>query len=79
MTTRKLTIRLPDEDVEYAKAYAKTHGLSVTQLLNRYLRRMRAFDEQQPHPELDIITGLVPANVNVKNILRDHMQDKHSQ
>lgn len=65
--TTKLTIRLPQKDVAYAKGYAKAHGLSVTQVINRYLRRMRALDDATLPPEIHAITGLVPAEVDAEN------------
>lgn len=40
--TTKLTLRLSRENAAFVKAYAKAHGLSVTELIGRYLRRMAA-------------------------------------
>ncbi len=79
MTTdiTKLTIRLPRRDVEFAKSYAKAHGLTVTEVIDRYLRRMRAIEEQAPSPELDFIIGLVPADVNAQDEYRQHLENKH--
>ena len=57
----KLTIRLSRRDVEFAKRYAKAHGLSVTEVIDRYLRRLRTLERYKPSPELEAITGLVPA------------------
>lgn len=56
-TTTKLTIRLPRRDIEFAKAYAKAHGMSVTEVIDRYPRRMRALEEHTPSPELGAITS----------------------
>ncbi len=77
--TTKLTIRLPSEDVAFAKAYAKAHGLSVTEVIDRYLRRMRALDEQVPSPALEAITGLVPSDVDAEGEFQRHRQDKHGR
>jgi len=77
--TVKLTIRLPRQDVEFAKAYARAHGLSLTEVIDRYLRRMRALDQHAPAPELDAITGLVPEDVEAVAEYRRHVQDKHSR
>jgi hypothetical protein len=79
METTKLTIRLPSEDVAFVKAYAKTHGLSVTQVIDRYLRRMRALDEKAPRPELDAITGLVPPDIDAEAEFRHHQLHKYSR
>jgi hypothetical protein len=75
--TTKLTLRLPRQDVEFAKSYAKAHGLTVTEVIDRYLRRMRALEEQALSPELDFITGLVPADVDAENEHRRHIENKH--
>ncbi|WP_018716314.1 DUF6364 family protein [Arhodomonas aquaeolei] len=77
--TTKLTIRLPTRDVEFAKAYASAHGLTVTEVIDRYLRRMRALEERMPVPELDEITGLVPADVDVEAEYQAHLREKHSR
>jgi hypothetical protein len=75
--TVKLTVRLPREDVEYVKAYARDHGMTVTEVIDRYLRRMRAADERSPSPELEVITGLVPKNVDADAEYRRHIWEKH--
>lgn len=75
--TVKLTIRLPRQDVEFAKAYAKAHDLSVTEVIDRYLRRMRALGDAEPSPELDFITGLVPSDVDAETEYRHHLHEKH--
>jgi hypothetical protein len=75
--TTKLTIRLPKRDVEFAKAYAKTHGINVTELIDRYMRRMRALEEHSVAPELEAITGLVPRDIDVRAGYREHVLDKH--
>jgi hypothetical protein len=36
--TTKLTVRLPKEDLDFVKRYAKEHGMTVTELIARYLR-----------------------------------------
>ena len=77
MGSTKLTIRLPRQDVEFAKAYAKAHGLTVTEVIDRYLRRMRALAEQIPSPELDFITGLVPSDIDAEDEHRRYLENKH--
>ena len=77
MDTTKLTIRLPKQDVEFAKAYARAHGITVTEVIDRYLRRMRALSDAELSPDLDVITGLVPEHVDVEWEYRDHLVHKH--
>lgn len=77
--TTKLTIRLPREDVVFAKAYAAAHGVSVTEVIDRYLRRMRSLEQRVPGPEVEAITGLVPSDIDVEAEYRHHLQDKHKR
>lgn len=77
--TTKLTIRLPKQDAEFAKAYAKAHGLSVTEVIDRYLRRMRALEQHAPSPALEAITGLVPEEVDAETEYRRHILGKHGR
>jgi len=75
--TTKLTIRLLRREVAFAKAYARAHGLKVTQVIDGYLRRMRALPDAELSAELDAITGLVPADADVEREYRDHLVHKH--
>lgn len=75
--TTKLTVRLPTRDVEFAKAYARTHGLTVTEVIDRYLRRMRTREPQSLSAEVELITGLVPADVDAEAEYREHLEIKH--
>ena len=75
--TVKLTVRLPREDVEFAKNYAREHGMTVTEFIDRYLRHMRRIEEQPPSEALKAITGLVPADVDAREVHREHLLEKH--
>jgi hypothetical protein len=81
METVKLTIRLPKADVEFAKQYAKVHGITVTELVDRYFRQLQAIldiPEQTIHPEVEKITGILPPEVNVQTEYGDYLERKHS-
>ncbi|MBK1725473.1 DUF6364 family protein [Halorhodospira neutriphila] len=75
--TTKITIRLPKQDVEFAKAYAKAHGISMTEVIDRHLRQLRALERHTPSAELDAITGLLPADLDAEQAYRDHLAEKH--
>ena len=77
--TSKLTIRLPVEDVRFVKRYAKANGLSVTEVIDRYLRRMRLLDNEAPPAALDEITGLLPADLDADAEMRERQSVKHGQ
>lgn len=75
--TTKVTVRLPKQDVEFAKAYAKAHGLSMTEVIDRHLRQLRAIERHTPSAELDAITGLLPADLDLEQAYREHLVEKH--
>lgn len=74
--TSKLTIRLPVEDVNFVKRYAKANGLSVTELIDRYLGRMRLLDSEASPTALDEITGLLPADMDGEAEIRERRSIK---
>lgn len=77
--TTKLTIRLPKQDVDFVKRYAREHGLSVTEVIDRYLRRIRALEQYAPAPELDFITGIIPTDLDTRQAYQEMLIEKHSQ
>ena len=77
--TTKLTIRLPVKGVVFVKRYAKANGLSVTEVIERYLRRMRRLDSEAPPAVLDEITGLLPADMDADAEMRERRSIKHGQ
>ena len=77
--TSKLTILLPVEDVDFVKRYAKANGLSVTEVIDRYLRRMRLLDEETLPAALDEITGLLPPDLDAEAEMRERQSTKHGQ
>ncbi|ROO28833.1 hypothetical protein SAOR_04795 [Salinisphaera orenii MK-B5] len=77
--TSKLTIRLPVEDVVFVKRYAKANGLSVTEVIDRYLRRIRLLDSKAPPAALDEITGLLSADMDADAEMRERRSIKYDK
>ncbi len=76
METVKLTVRLPKNDLDFAKQYAQAHRITVTELIDRYLRSLRG-GTGTIHPEVEKISGLIPATVDAKADFREHALEKH--
>lgn len=77
MSTAKLTVRLPRKDLEFAKRYAQEHRITVTESIDRYFRQLRALQETSIHPEVEKISGLVPADIDAEALYHEHMMSKH--
>ena len=76
--TTKLTIRLPRGHVERAKAYARQHGLTVTELVDRHLRTLGRY-ELPDTLAIAEIAGLIPAEIDARDEYRAHLVEKHSK
>jgi len=75
---RKLTVRLPQENLEFVKRYAAEHQLTVTDVLDRYLTRLREGAEgRRIRPEVEKISGLVPPEVDARALYHEHLLRKH--
>lgn len=77
-TKRKLTVRLAGDNLDFVKRYAADHGLTVTDVLDRYLTRLRKGGEKRPlHPSVKAISGLIPADVDARALYHEHLVEKH--
>jgi hypothetical protein len=76
MDTAKLTVRLPKGDLEFAKQYAQEHRITVTELIDRYLRGLRA-GTGAIRAEVEDISGLIPPDVSARAEYREHILSKH--
>jgi len=78
MDTAKLTVRLPKNDLEFAKRYAQAHRITVTELIDRYLRSLQG-EVGSIHPEVEKISGLIPAEVELdaRAEYREHVLEKY--
>ena len=54
----KLTLRIDDELIDRAKAYARRSGKSVSQLVADYLEMLSAPERNQPRPLTPIVASL---------------------
>ncbi|MBM3891191.1 MAG: hypothetical protein FJ388_18930 [Verrucomicrobia bacterium] len=77
MATTELTVKLPAEEIEFLRAYAKQHGLSVSDLMERYVQKLRSSTRGSIHPEVEQITGLVPDEIDAEGAYRQHVLGKH--
>lgn len=77
METAKLTVRLPKADIEFAKRYARAHQLTLTELINRHFRRLRGSQDLEIHPDVERISGLVPAQIDAEAEYHAHLVKKH--
>jgi len=77
MPTRKLTVRLPEEDIEFAKSYASKHGITLTELIDRYFRQLRRPSTGDLHPDILRFSGIIPSDIEFRNDYLNAIEEKH--
>ena len=77
MPARKLTIRLPEEEIEFAKEYALRNGISVTEMIDRYLKNLRKQTRAELHPDIQRFSGIISSNIDAKTAYHDALEEKH--
>lgn len=77
-TMEEQTIYLSDQDAETLKAYAQEHGLTVDEVIQRFVESLRGPDDEDIHPEVQAISGLVPSDVDAEEEYGRYQLRKHS-
>lgn len=77
--TVKLTVRLPREQIEFAKRFAKANGLTVTEVISRYFARLQQQSPTELSAEVMRVVGLLPPDIDEKAVYRDHQVRKHTR
>ena len=77
MNDARLTIRLPADDLEFVKNYARKHHLTVTGLIKHYVKILEQTESGAVPKDVFPITGIIPGNVDVRKEYREGMLKKH--
>ncbi len=77
METQRLTVRLPVDDIAYLKGYAQERGITVTDVLHRYLFQLRALEQAHIHPEVSRLSGLAPSDLDANEVYAERLENKH--
>ena len=75
METTEISIRLPKDEAEFLEAYAREQGLSVADVIDRFIQQLQ--DAAGVHPDVRRISGLVPEEVDAQVAYRSHLLRKH--
>jgi antitoxin component of RelBE/YafQ-DinJ toxin-antitoxin module len=74
----KLTVRVERDLIEVAKRYAKQQGITLSQLIEDYLRSL-AIQQDEPMvntPVLQRLSGILPTSTRLDEYHR-HLEDKY--
>lgn len=74
----KVTIQLPITELDFLRQYAQKHRVTVPELIERYARNLKAFQKHRIHPDVEKITGILPKDIDVKDMFYQYTLEKHS-
>ena len=77
MNTSEITIHLSTEELNFAQKYASEHGLTIEELIDRYIKRLRAHTDSKNNSELERYSGIVPADIDAEMVYKEHLLRKH--
>lgn len=76
---KKLTLRLNQQLIKQAKEYAAQHNISVSELVETYFLHLDLRTESSHTPLVQRLTGLLPADVDVKQEYEEYLLEKYGR
>ena len=77
----KLTLNLDKGVIEEAKSYAKENKMSLSKLIENYLRSLTKDTNKKDRkvsPLVDSLTGVISSDVDERKSYRDYLSEKYS-
>lgn len=73
-----ITISLPDEDLEFLRAYMSAQGSSAEAFPARQARNLRKHLQSPPHPDVTAASGIIAPEAGGEQAYREHLEKKHA-
>jgi hypothetical protein len=71
-------IPLPDEDLNFLRAYSEAHGTSAEAFLARQARNLRERLQRPLQPEVEAASGIISPGGDAKDAHRGRLETKHA-
>ena len=72
-----ITIPLPDEDLEFLRAYTSARGISAEAFLAQQAHNLRTHLQRPSHPEVERASGVILPDVAGEEAHRAYLEKKH--
>lgn len=73
-----ITIPLPDEDLEFLRAYMSAQGSSAEAFLAEQARNLRTHLQRPIHPDVKDASGIVAPHADEDQAHREYLEKKHA-
>ena len=77
MGSLEFTIHLSPDELDFAKEYAQSRGLTVEELFDRYLKLLRERSTSHLHPDIEKYSGIIPSDINAERLYKERQLQKH--
>jgi hypothetical protein len=75
MPTSRLSVTLPESEINFLKQYAKKEKTTISRLIDRWIKSLKT--KTDIHPDIKKFTGIIPADVDVDKAITDYVMEKH--
>lgn len=73
-----ITVPMPDEDLDFLRAYTQAQGISAETFLAQQAHRLRVHLQRPVHPDVEQASGIVPPEIDGEEAHREHLERKHA-
>lgn len=73
-----ITVALPDEDLDFLRAYSEKHGTSAEAFLARQARNLREHLQEPLLPEVTAASRIIAPEIDGTSAHRKHLEAKHA-
>lgn len=77
MDSTQLIIELPENDINFINEYAKRHHVTVSRLIDQYIKQIQVYEKYNFHPDVEKNIGIVPNTIDAKKEYYEHLEGKH--
>jgi len=73
----QLTIHLPESEVAFLKDFAERRKVTVSQLIDQYVKQLRIVESYSHHPDVDRFAGIVADEADARATYYEYIEKKH--
>jgi hypothetical protein len=77
MKTAELTIQLPIEELNFLRQYAQRHKITISELVDRYVKELQESQKCELHPDIRRFSGIIPKDIDSHKMFYEHIMEKH--
>lgn len=78
MENQTLILDISKSELDFVKTYAEALGISVSELIERYIKRLEMISNSTIDAEIEKVSGILPHDVHASDEYMNYLMQKHS-